>query len=91
MLKLPQMVEKLRSGPADAVLCADAADMLVTLSDALEFYAQPENYHAVAFMADRPAGEFADDFDKEYADYTDLPYDRPMPGKHARATFRQIT
>jgi hypothetical protein len=55
--------------------------------DALSVYADPESYHAIAFMADRPAGEFADDFSKDHGHPY---YDRPMPGKLARATFKKL-
>lgn len=51
------------------------------LRAALEFYADPQSYHAIAFLVDRPAGGFADDFDDEHGDEF---YERPMPGKTAR-------
>lgn len=55
--------------------------------DALQFYADPENYHAIAFMADRPAGGFANDFDTKHGhDF----YDRPMPGKTARKALKLL-
>ena len=55
--------------------------------DALQAYADPESYHAIAVVADRPAGAFADDFSK---DHGHPHYDRPMPGKLARATFKKL-
>lgn len=55
--------------------------------DALAVYGDPESYHAIAFLVDRPAGEFADDFERKHG-HPD--YDRPMPGKLARATFRKL-
>lgn len=48
---------------------------------ALEFYGNPETYHAVAFFFDSPTGGFDRDFDDDHGD--DF-YDRPMPGKLAR-------
>ena len=45
---------------------------------ALAFYADPESYHAISFLPDRPAGAFADDFS------FDEEYNRDMPGKLAR-------
>lgn len=49
---------------------------------ALDFYANPDTYFAIAFRADRPAGDFADDLSdvEKINDH----YDRPMPGKTAR-------
>ena len=55
--------------------------------DALCHYADPESYHAVAFLFDRPCGDFASDFGNEH--YSD--YDRPMPGKRARRALRKVT
>lgn len=54
--------------------------------DALATYADPETYHAIAIIADRPAGTFADDFSKTKNPF----YDRKMPGKLARATFKKL-
>lgn len=54
------------------------------LRDALEFYADPETYFAVAFRFDPPTGGFDDDFDEEHGG----DFDRPMPGKLARATLK---
>ena len=56
--------------------------------EVLEFYANPENYHAIAFMADPPAGDFMNDFDEDYLDHTDLNYQRPMPGRRAREVLK---
>lgn len=55
--------------------------------EALQFYADPENYHAMSFLADRPAGGFADDFNRNHGHEF---YDRPMPGKLARATIKKL-
>ena len=48
------------------------------LREALEFYADPNTYMAVAFIADPPAGPFVDDFSDDHGNEF---YDRPMPGK----------
>lgn len=56
---------------------------------ALLFYANPESYHAIAFMADRPAGEFADDCSKD--EWVKLAgYNRAMPGKRARKVLEKF-
>lgn len=46
----------------------------------LEFYATPETYLAVAFVADPPSGSFMDDF-------SDTGYLGVKPGKRARVFF----
>jgi len=56
------------------------------LAEALSFYADPESYHAIAFIGDPPCGEFSDDF----SDVDHYHYDRPMPGKLARETLDAI-
>lgn len=53
------------------------------LYDALSDYADPGFYHAIAFLADHPAGGFADDESM----VAESDYDRPMPGKLARETI----
>lgn len=55
------------------------------LHDALQFYADPENYHAIAFVGDRPCGEFIDDVSRT----THPDYNRVMPGKRARQALRE--
>ncbi len=52
------------------------------LRKAVEFYADPGQYHAIAFVFDSPCGGFADDFTE------DLEYRRPMPGKTAREALK---
>lgn len=53
------------------------------LREALEFYADPDTYHAISFMGDRPCGAFADDLSED--EFTEeAGYFRPMPGKTAR-------
>lgn len=54
---------------------------LLRAEEALDFYADPENYHAISFLLDRPCGGFADDFSEDHG-HGD--YERPMPGKLAR-------
>lgn len=56
------------------------------LREALEFYANPETYHAVAFMCDRPGGGWEDDFDESHGHEF---YERPMPGMKARAALKE--
>ena len=62
----------------------DAIAEIERLKAALEFYAQADTYHAITFLPDRPCGEFIDDFDLGYGDFTEWDYDRPMPGMRAR-------
>jgi hypothetical protein len=57
---------------------------LILAIETLGLYANPTSYHAVAFIADRPAGWFADDFSH------DKNYGRWMPGKQARKTLARI-
>lgn len=52
---------------------------------ALAFYADPGVYHAVAFLFDPPCGGFDEDFDEDHGDEF---YQRPMPGKRARAAMQ---
>ena len=54
------------------------------LLDALEFYADPATYHALMIWADPPCGEFVEDYSEDHGDAF---YDRPMPGKTARAAL----
>lgn len=56
---------------------------------ALEFYADPDTYAAIVFWPDRPCGDFMNDFDEEFEDT--FGYDRPMPGKTARAALKEPT
>ena len=57
------------------------------LIDALNFYADPETWHAVMLWGDRPCGEIADDYSEDHG-HPD--YDRPMPGARARQALRGI-
>jgi len=54
--------------------------------DALVMYAREDSYHAVAFLFDRPCGKFADDFSRAKGSE----YNRPMPGKAARAALAKM-
>ena len=54
------------------------------LREALTFYAAPETYHAITFLADSPCGDFARDFGKDHGYAV---YERAMPGERARAAF----
>ena len=55
--------------------------------EALAFYADPDTYAAICYMADSPAGEFMEDFSEDHGFNQ---YDRPMPGKLARSTLKEI-
>ncbi len=57
------------------------------MHDALCQYADPEFYHAILFLVDRPAGGFADDVSEVDPSYA---YNRPMPGKLARDTLDKM-
>jgi len=52
------------------------------LEEALVFYADPQTYFAIAFIPDRPCGEFEDDF--EDCSAVNL---GNKPGKRARAAL----
>ena len=56
------------------------------LYDALMVYADPEFYHAIMIIPDRPTGGF--DEDVSLVEWSD--YDRPMPGKLARDTIDEV-
>ena len=62
----------------------NAQEKIAKLVEALEFYAEPQNYHAIGFIADLPCGDFIEDFKEQ--DWDAL-YDRPMPGHLARKTL----
>ena len=58
------------------------------LREALEFYADPETYFGVAFMADRPCGDFVEDFEEltgELGHPDGGSWEKP--GKRARAAL----
>ena len=52
------------------------------LREALAFYADPETYFAIAVLADRPCGEFADDFSEVW--WEPARGMEEKPGKRAR-------
>jgi len=59
---------------------------LILAIETLANYAHPESYHAIAFIADRPAGWFIDDISK-----VDHPhYRRKMHGAAARKALKKI-
>ena len=60
-----------------------------TVVEALEFYADPETYHACAFLFDPPCGGFDDDFG-DLKEHGHPDYDRPMPGKCARKALAAL-
>ena len=61
-------------------------EKIIKLAEALYFYADPGNYFAIAFIPDRPCGEFMDDFssDDGFSEYK-----RTMPGKLARQVLQE--
>ena len=63
---------------------ADAERERDRAREALGFYADPTVYHGCAFLFDRPNGGFDSDFEEVSECYG---YDRPMPGKRARAAL----
>ena len=52
------------------------------LRDILQFYADPETYFGIAFIPDKPCGEFWEDFDDDLVAPDGQPYSKP--GKRAR-------
>jgi hypothetical protein len=89
---LAKLSEKLRGAEAerDALKASNE-----TLMAALEFYAAPETYFAVAFLADNPAGAICDDFeepnpmDPVWGEYWDG-VNSAKPGKLARQVMAQL-
>jgi hypothetical protein len=61
-------------------------EKIIKLAEALYFYADPDNYFAIAFVPDRPCGEFMDDFSEDDG-FNE--YERAMPGKLARQVLRE--
>lgn len=66
----------------------EARARISELKEALEFYADPENYGAIGFLIDPPCGEFASDFEPFDHRFLpcgeDHPHRRDRPGKRAR-------
>lgn len=54
---------------------------------ALEFYANPETYHACGFLFDPPTGGFDEDFSDDHG-HEDYP--RATPGKTARQALSAL-
>lgn len=69
----------------DCSVVAELASAFTELVMALSFYADPDSYFAIGIFADRPAGEFADDF----SEHGDPNYEEgdQRPGKRARAAL----
>lgn len=61
-------------------------DIIKKLIKALYFYANPETYHAISFLADHPCGGFIKDFSIEEGSI----YDRPIPGATARRLIEEL-
>lgn len=69
-------------GPEDQKLTLDQ-ELYIAL-EALAFYADPETYHAITILADKPTGGFDEDFSmSEYYGYE-------KPGKRAREAFEKL-
>lgn len=62
---------------------------VLVLLQALEFYANPEQYHAISFLFDPPCGGFKGDFGGE-KEHQHWGYNRKMPGKTARKAIRRF-
>jgi hypothetical protein len=84
-LGLPLPAEESIAGTMERVYAAVEAPLLARIArlvEALSFYADPGTYHACSFLFDSPTGGFDADFTSGHEDY-----DRPMPGKAARAAL----
>lgn len=72
---------------SDAAPCSARLETaLVVAINALECYADPESYHAIMILPDRPAGWFADDIGA----HKHPNYNRKMPGVRARRALEKI-
>ena len=78
--------QKLGSPNVDANFARKLERDRAQLWMALAMYADPESYFAISFLFDRPCGAFGDDFSEDHGG----DFERPMPGKLARATFAAI-
>lgn len=67
-------------------------DVLITAIEGLCFYADPDTYFAMSFLADRPCGEFADDFTaiQDVNEAGEVVFERLQPGKYAREILVQL-
>lgn len=63
--------------------------MLTQAVEALGFYGNPETYHAISFLCDRPCGVFDEDFGTQ-REHQHRGYQRAMPGRLARKTLRRF-
>lgn len=61
--------------------------VIARLKEALRFYADPGNYHAIAFLSDAPCGAFMSDFSGDHGD--EAYQTRWMPGALARRTLQE--
>lgn len=84
---MSDLVERLWKSDEASSLTNEAARKIEKLEAALNFYADPETYHACTFLFDRPTGGFDDDFSDDHG-HED--YDRPMPGTIARDALKGI-
>jgi len=74
------------SGSLQRPSSAKLETALVVAINALECYADPESYHAIMILPDRPAGWFADDI----GSHQHPEYNRKMPGVRARRALDKI-
>lgn len=79
-------IERLRGAVTNDDAIERYQRALGILYDTLCEYADPGFYHAVLFMADRPAGGFADDLSV----VANSDYDREMPGALARKALDRV-
>jgi len=75
-------------GPRAATALRALLSEREVMRGALEFYANPETYHACGFMFDPPTGGFDEDFSDDHG-HEDYP--RAMPGKAARQALSALT
>ena len=69
--------------PEDTRRIQELEQRIKIYRNALDFYANPDNYHALMILADPPCGDFIRDVSMA-DDWTEFPYAREMPGKLAR-------
>ncbi len=58
---------------------------LAVMREALEFYADPDTYHATSLFCDPPCGDIRFDYSEDHGG----DYERPMLGKKAREAIKQ--
>jgi hypothetical protein len=93
-----KQIRKLANGTLDVEGWGDSAvgdllkaydeqrKLLILLADTLSFYADPQTYFAIAFLPDRPNGDFMDDFSDCEDEYGDC----FKPGKRAREAISKV-